>query len=33
MEKPKKADVDGEIRITIETNYEDTKQLKALFGE
>lgn len=28
-----KADVDGEIRITIETNDENTKQLKALFGE
>lgn len=27
------ADVDGEIRITIETNDENTKQLKALFGE
>ena len=28
-----KADVDGEIRITIETNDENTKQLKAVFGE
>lgn len=31
--KTEKADVDGEIRITVETNDEDTKQLKALFGE
>ena len=31
--KPENADVDGEIRITIETNDENTKQLKALFGE
>ena len=28
-----KADVDGEIRITVETNDEDTKQLKALFEQ
>lgn len=31
--KTEKADVDGEIRITVETNDEYTKQLKALFGE